>query len=58
MLVLSNGNVLAVEANSPGIVPVTALKQLVVGVAKGKSGEAGKDGNRITLLRRAGAEGQ
>ncbi|MCL8395999.1 sorbosone dehydrogenase family protein, partial [Pseudomonas aeruginosa] len=58
LLVLPNGDVLVVEANSPGTAPVTTPKQLIAGMVKGKSGKAGKGGNRITLLRRAGAGGQ
>lgn len=58
LLVLPNGDVLVVEANSPGTAPVTTPKQLIAGMVKGQSGKAGKGGNRITLLRRAGAEGQ
>ncbi|MDO2286138.1 sorbosone dehydrogenase family protein, partial [Escherichia coli] len=42
----------------PGTAPVTTPKQLIAGMVKGKSGKAGKGGNRITLLRRAGAGGQ
>ena len=58
LLVLPNGDVLVVEANSPGTAPVTTPKQLIAGMVKGKSGKAGKGGNRITLLRRADAGGQ
>lgn len=58
LLVLPNGDVLVVEANSPGTAPVTTPKQLIAGMVKGQSGKAGKGGNRITLLRRAGAGGQ
>ena len=57
LLVLPNGDVLVVEANSPGTAPVTTPKQLIAGWS-GKSGKAGKGGNRITPLRRAGAGGQ
>lgn len=56
LLVLPNGDVLVVEANSPGTAPVTTPKQLIAGMVKGKSGKAGKGGNRITLLRRAAPE--
>ncbi|KPD25657.1 MULTISPECIES: PQQ-dependent sugar dehydrogenase [Pseudomonas aeruginosa group] len=57
LLVLSNGDVLVVEANSPGTAPVTTPKQLIAGMVKGQSGKAGKGGNRITLLRRADGGG-
>ncbi|MHA5683971.1 PQQ-dependent sugar dehydrogenase, partial [Pseudomonas aeruginosa] len=35
LLVLPNGDVLVVEANSPGTAPVTTPKQLIAGMVKG-----------------------
>jgi glucose/arabinose dehydrogenase len=52
LCVLPNGDVLVVEANGPGQEPVTTPKQLIAGKVKGRSGKAGKGGNRITLLRK------
>jgi glucose/arabinose dehydrogenase len=53
--VLPNGDVLAVESNSPGEEPVTTPKQFIAGRVKAGSGKGDKGGNRITLLRpRAG----
>lgn len=49
---LPNGDVLVVEANSPGTAPVTTPKQVIAGIVKGRSGKGGKGGNRITLLRK------
>src|SRR6185312_7036061 len=57
LYVLPNGDVLVVEANSPGTEPVTTPKQLIAGMVKGRSGKAGKGGNQITLLRRNPAGG-
>lgn len=48
---LPNGDVLVVEANSPGEEAVTTPKQVIAGIIKGRSGKGGRGGNRITLLR-------
>ena len=56
--VLPNGDVLAVESNSPGTEPVTTPKQWIAGMVKNRSGKGGKGGNRITLLRRNGTDGR
>lgn len=53
--VLPNGDVLVVEANSPGAEPVTTPKQLIAGMVKNRSGKGAKGGNRITLLRKTGS---
>ncbi len=53
LLTLPNGDVLVVEANSPGTAPVTTPKQMIAGLIKGRSGKGGEGGNRITLLRKA-----
>lgn len=55
--VLPNNDVLVVEANSPGTAPVTAPKQLVMGMVQKSSGKGGKGGNRITLLRNPSGDG-
>jgi glucose/arabinose dehydrogenase len=52
LYVLPNGDVLVVEANSPGTEPVTTPKQLIAGKVKNGSGKGAKGGNRITLLRK------
>lgn len=53
LYVLPNGDVLVVEANGPGLEPVTTPKQLIANKIKALSGKSGKGGNRITLLRRS-----
>lgn len=58
LLTLPNGDVLVVEANSPGTAPVTTPKQFIAGKVKGRSGKGGKGGNRITLLRQTGTSGE
>lgn len=55
---LPNGDVLVVEANSPGTAPVTTPKQFFSGFVKGQSGKGGKGGNRITLLRQTAETGE
>jgi glucose/arabinose dehydrogenase len=55
---LPNGDVLVVESNGPGAEPVTTPKQLIAGKVKNRSGKGGKGGNRITLLRKNGADGK
>jgi glucose/arabinose dehydrogenase len=55
---LPNGDVLVVEANSPGTAPVTTPKQFFSGIVKGQSGKGGKGGNRITLLRQTAGTGE
>ncbi|MDY1449078.1 sorbosone dehydrogenase family protein [Pseudomonas aeruginosa] len=57
LLTLPNGDVLVVEANSPGTEPVSSPKQMIAGVVKNRSGKGGKGGNRITLLRKAPGQG-
>jgi glucose/arabinose dehydrogenase len=57
LLVLPNGDVLVVESNGPGTEPVTTPKQLIAGKVKNLSGKGAKGGNRITLLRKNGADG-
>ncbi len=57
LLALPNGDVLVVESNGPGTEPVTTPKQLIAGKVKNRSGKGGKGGNRITLLRKNGADG-
>ncbi|WP_073664076.1 PQQ-dependent sugar dehydrogenase [Pseudomonas aeruginosa] len=52
LLTLPNGDVLVVEANSPGTEPVSSPKQMIAGVVKNRSGKGGKGGNRVTLLRK------
>lgn len=52
LYVLPNDDVLVVEANSPGLEPVTTPKQLIAGLVQSRSGKSAKGGNRITLLRR------
>ncbi|WP_371183843.1 PQQ-dependent sugar dehydrogenase [Xanthomonas sacchari] len=52
LYVLPNDDVLVVEANSPGMEPVTTPKQLIAGLVQSRSGKSAKGGNRITLLRR------
>lgn len=43
LLVLPNGDVLVVEANSPGTAPVTTPKQLIAGMVKGvRQGRQGR----------------
>ncbi|WP_347888381.1 sorbosone dehydrogenase family protein [Nitrosomonas europaea] len=56
LLTLPNGDVLVVEANSPGTVPITSPKQLIASIVKDRSGKGGKGGNRITLLRKAAGQ--
>ena len=58
LLTLPGGDVLVVEANGPGTVPVTTPKQLVAGLVKSRSGKGAKGGNRITLLRKGGTAGE
>jgi glucose/arabinose dehydrogenase len=53
LLTLPNGDILVVEANSPGTEALTTPKQMIAGLVKGRSGKGGKGGNRITLLRPA-----
>ncbi|MGX7704906.1 PQQ-dependent sugar dehydrogenase [Methylobacterium sp. Gmos1] len=55
--VLPNGDVLAVEANSPNVEPVRRPKDLVMGWVKAFAGAGAKGGNRITLLRDADGDG-
>ncbi|MDR6935657.1 sorbosone dehydrogenase family protein [Luteibacter sp. 3190] len=55
LLTLPNGDVLVVEANSPGEEAVTTPKQLLAALVKSESGKAAKGGDRITLLRRKGS---
>jgi glucose/arabinose dehydrogenase len=55
---LPNGDVLVVEANSPGTEEVSTPKQLIAGKIKNGSGKGGKGGNRITLLRPTGGTGE
>lgn len=57
LLALPNGDVLVVESNGPGTEPVTTPKQLIAGKVKNLSGKGAKGGNRITLLRKNGADG-
>jgi len=52
LLSLPNGDVLVVEANSPGDERMTTPKQLVAGIVKNRSGKGVKGGNQISLLRR------
>ena len=54
---LPNGDVLVVESNGPGTEAVTTPKQWIGGLVKANSGKGGKGGNRITLLRKTGANG-
>lgn len=56
LLTLPNGDVLVVEANSPGTVPITSPKQLIASIVKDRSGKGDKGGNRITLLRKAAGQ--
>ncbi len=56
--VLPDGDVLAVEGNSPGSEPVTTPKQYIAGKVKNQSGKGGKGGNRITLLRKKDIAGE
>ncbi|KAA5921767.1 sorbosone dehydrogenase family protein [Achromobacter xylosoxidans] len=56
LLTLPNGDVLVVEANSPGSEPVSSPKQMIAGIVKNRSGKGGKGGNRITLLRKASGQ--
>ena len=56
LLTLPNGDVLVVESNGPGTEPVTTPKQLIAGKVKNLSGKGAKGGNRITLLRKNGAD--
>ncbi len=58
LYVLPNGDVLVVEANSPGTAAVTTPKQFIAGMVKGMSGKGGKGGNRITLLRQTNGSGE
>lgn len=59
LYLLPNGDVLVVEANSPGTEAVTTPKQMVASAIQSRSGKSGKGGNRITLLRRKpGAAGE
>lgn len=59
LLTLPNGDVLVVEANSPGTTPITSPKQMFASIAMNRSGKGGKGGNRITLLRKvAGQSGE
>lgn len=51
LLTLPNGDVLVVEANSPGTEATSTPKALIAGRIKNDSGKGGKGGNRITLLR-------
>ncbi|HET6807117.1 MAG TPA: sorbosone dehydrogenase family protein [Frateuria sp.] len=55
---LPNGDVLVVEANSPGTEELSTPKQLIAGKIKNGSGKGGKGGNRITLLRPTGGKGE
>lgn len=57
LLTLPNGDVLVVEANSPGTAPVTSPKQMLTSIAMNRSGKGGKGGNRITLLRKGAVQG-
>ncbi len=50
VLVLPNEDILVVESNGPGEEAVTTPKQIIAGIAKGRSGKSAKGGNRITLL--------
>jgi glucose/arabinose dehydrogenase len=54
---LPNGDVLVVESNSPGT-EAFRPKDFIAGKVKARAGAGAKGGNRITLLRGAGAEGQ
>ena len=54
--VLPNGDILVVETNGPKA-PINRPKDLIMGPIKALGGTAGKGGNRITLLRPAGADG-
>ncbi len=59
LYLLPNGDVLVVEANSPGTEAVTTPKQMVASAIQSRSGKSGRGGNRITLLRRKpGAAGE
>ncbi|MDR3100993.1 MAG: sorbosone dehydrogenase family protein [Paraburkholderia sp.] len=49
---LPNGDVLAVESNSPGTEAITTPKQIIEDFVLSRSGKGGKGGNRITLLRK------
>src|SRR5690606_23895728 len=55
---LPNGDILVVESNSPGTAPVTAPKKRFAGQVMGRSGQSGKGGNRITLLRQNAQSGE
>ncbi len=57
LLTLPNGDVLVVEANSPGTEATSTPKALIAGRIKNGSGKGGKGGNRITLLRQAAGGG-
>jgi glucose/arabinose dehydrogenase len=57
LYVLPNGDVLVVEANSPGTEPVMRPKDLIMGWVKSFAGAGAKGGNRITLLRDADGDG-
>jgi len=57
LLALPNGDVLVVEANSPGTEATSTPKALIAGRIKNESGKGGKGGNRITLLRRKAGSG-
>ena len=51
LYVLPNGDVLIVEANSPGGAPTYRPKDLIASKIKAAGGTTGKGGNRITLVR-------
>jgi glucose/arabinose dehydrogenase len=51
---LPNGDILVVESNSPGT-QAFRPKDFIAGKVKARAGAAGTGGNRITLLREAGA---
>ncbi len=57
LYVLPNGDVLIVEANSPGGSPTYRPKDIIAGKVKAAGGTTGKGGNRITLVR-YGADGK
>lgn len=57
LLTLPNGDVLVVEANSPGTEATTTPKQLIAGMVMRKTGKGAKGGNQITLLRKGGTGG-
>ena len=57
LLTLPNGDVLVVEANSPGTEATSTPKALIAGKVKNDSGKGAKGGNRITLLRHNAGSG-